>query len=222
MAVLRDLAEITHWVSVIKITPEAAEDPTVGPDERSPRPGDGQPPADAGADPDVADAAEGAGRGRPGPERDDGRRNGGDPADPCRRPARRPRIWCASCRTPPPPPAPAPQGPGGGGNGPTAARRNRPRRCVSAAPTADRRRQPPPRGRLPRTRPGPLSHLRSCGRTDPRQPRRQAAGRGRDHPAPGPLPARPDRIRTHARSAPRSGRSGWPSACSVGPASAGR
>ncbi|MGB5065980.1 MAG: DNA polymerase III subunit gamma/tau, partial [Albidovulum sp.] len=34
MAVLRDLAEITHWVSVIKITPEAAEDPTIGPDER--------------------------------------------------------------------------------------------------------------------------------------------------------------------------------------------
>lgn len=34
MAVLRDLAEITHWVSVIKITPDAAEDPTVGPDER--------------------------------------------------------------------------------------------------------------------------------------------------------------------------------------------
>lgn len=35
MAVLRDLAEITHWVSVIKITPEAAEDPTVSPDERA-------------------------------------------------------------------------------------------------------------------------------------------------------------------------------------------
>ncbi|MGC8201616.1 DNA polymerase III subunit gamma/tau [Aliiroseovarius sp. PTFE2010] len=34
LAVLRDLAEITHWVSVIKITPEAADDPTVGPDER--------------------------------------------------------------------------------------------------------------------------------------------------------------------------------------------
>ncbi len=34
MAVLRDLAEITHWVSVIKITPEAVEDPTIGPDER--------------------------------------------------------------------------------------------------------------------------------------------------------------------------------------------
>jgi DNA polymerase-3 subunit gamma/tau len=35
MAVLRDLAEISHWVSVIKITPEAAADPTVGPDERA-------------------------------------------------------------------------------------------------------------------------------------------------------------------------------------------
>lgn len=34
MAVLRDLAEITHWLSVIKITPEAAEDPTIPPDER--------------------------------------------------------------------------------------------------------------------------------------------------------------------------------------------
>ncbi|RYH02189.1 DNA polymerase III subunit gamma/tau [Salipiger sp. IMCC34102] len=35
MAILRDLAEVTHWVSVIKITPDAAEDPTVGPDERT-------------------------------------------------------------------------------------------------------------------------------------------------------------------------------------------
>ncbi len=35
MAVLRDLAETCHWVSVIKITPDAAEDPTVGPDERT-------------------------------------------------------------------------------------------------------------------------------------------------------------------------------------------
>jgi len=34
LAVLRDLAEITHWVSVIKITPQAADDPTVPPDER--------------------------------------------------------------------------------------------------------------------------------------------------------------------------------------------
>jgi len=35
MAVLRDLAEATHWTSVIKITPEAATDPTVNPDERA-------------------------------------------------------------------------------------------------------------------------------------------------------------------------------------------
>ncbi len=35
MAVLRDLAELTHWISVVKITPGAAEDPTVGPAERA-------------------------------------------------------------------------------------------------------------------------------------------------------------------------------------------
>jgi DNA polymerase-3 subunit gamma/tau len=35
MAILRDLAEVSHWVSVIKITPVAAEDPTVSPDERN-------------------------------------------------------------------------------------------------------------------------------------------------------------------------------------------
>jgi DNA polymerase III gamma/tau subunit len=31
LAILRDLAEITHWISVTKITPEAAEDPTPSP-----------------------------------------------------------------------------------------------------------------------------------------------------------------------------------------------
>ncbi|WP_128513899.1 DNA polymerase III subunit gamma/tau [Tabrizicola thermarum] len=35
MAVLRDLAEITHWISVIKINPAAAEDPTTPPDEQA-------------------------------------------------------------------------------------------------------------------------------------------------------------------------------------------
>ena len=34
MAVLRDMAEIAHWVSVLKVAPEAAADPTIGPDER--------------------------------------------------------------------------------------------------------------------------------------------------------------------------------------------
>lgn len=35
MAVLRDLAEISHWVSVVKVSPEVAEDPTVSPAERA-------------------------------------------------------------------------------------------------------------------------------------------------------------------------------------------
>ena len=35
MAILRDLAEIAHWISIIQITPDAADDPTVSPDERS-------------------------------------------------------------------------------------------------------------------------------------------------------------------------------------------
>ncbi len=35
MADLRDIAEITHWISVIRITPEAVDDPTVAPEERA-------------------------------------------------------------------------------------------------------------------------------------------------------------------------------------------
>ncbi len=35
LAVLRDLAEITHWLSVVQITPAVAEDPTIGPDQRT-------------------------------------------------------------------------------------------------------------------------------------------------------------------------------------------
>ena len=35
LAVLRDLAEVTHWVSMVRLTPEAADDPAVGPDERT-------------------------------------------------------------------------------------------------------------------------------------------------------------------------------------------
>ena len=34
LAVLRDLAEIAHWLSLVKITPEAADDPAIGPAER--------------------------------------------------------------------------------------------------------------------------------------------------------------------------------------------
>jgi DNA polymerase-3 subunit gamma/tau len=35
VAILRDLADVTHWVSMLRIAPEAADDPTVGPDERA-------------------------------------------------------------------------------------------------------------------------------------------------------------------------------------------
>ena len=34
LAILRYLAEITHWISVIKISPQTVDDPTVSPDER--------------------------------------------------------------------------------------------------------------------------------------------------------------------------------------------
>ena len=34
-AILQDLAEISHWISLIKITPEALEDPSISSDERS-------------------------------------------------------------------------------------------------------------------------------------------------------------------------------------------
>ena len=34
IVILKDLAEITHWISVAKITPDINEDPTVTPDER--------------------------------------------------------------------------------------------------------------------------------------------------------------------------------------------
>ena len=35
IGIIRDLAEVTHWVSVIKITPDATDDPTVSPDEKT-------------------------------------------------------------------------------------------------------------------------------------------------------------------------------------------
>lgn len=35
LAVLRDLAELSHWISVVKITPGAIDDPAISPDERA-------------------------------------------------------------------------------------------------------------------------------------------------------------------------------------------
>ena len=60
MAVLRDLAEITHWVSVVKITPDAADDPTVSPDERARGLAMADRPAHARDDTHVANAAQSA------------------------------------------------------------------------------------------------------------------------------------------------------------------
>ncbi len=34
-AVLRDLAEVAHWVSILKVAPATSEDPTLGPEERA-------------------------------------------------------------------------------------------------------------------------------------------------------------------------------------------
>jgi hypothetical protein len=88
MAVLRDLAEITHWISVIKINPASAEDPTTPPDEQT----RGQDMAARlpmrALEPHVADALEGARRGAACAERDDGGGDGCHPPDPRRRPAR--------------------------------------------------------------------------------------------------------------------------------------
>ena len=83
LAVLRDLAEITHWVSMVRISSDTAVDPTIGPDERE----RGQAFATAlgmrqltrmwqmllkALEEVVA-----------GAQRHDGRRDGGDPPDPC-------------------------------------------------------------------------------------------------------------------------------------------
>ncbi len=51
MAVLRDLAEVTHWVSMVRLAPEAADDPTVGAGRAGPRPRLRRAAVDAGADP---------------------------------------------------------------------------------------------------------------------------------------------------------------------------
>ena len=49
-AILRDLAEVTHWVSMLRLAPESADDPTVGPGRAGARPRLRRAPADAAAD----------------------------------------------------------------------------------------------------------------------------------------------------------------------------
>ena len=88
MAVLRDIAEITHWISVIRITPEAADDPTVSPRRTRPRsrcwPTNCPCPSSPACGKWRLKALEEVAQ---RPQRHDGRRDGGDPHDPCRRPA---------------------------------------------------------------------------------------------------------------------------------------
>ena len=104
--------------------------------------------------------------------------------------------------TPPPPRRP----PAAARPAPTAAAA-RPQARGGAARRA-RRRQRRRRPRWPsaeRKRARPLRHVRRRGRADPGQPRREAAGRGRDKAAPRALPAGPDRVHPHRRRAARPG-----------------
>ncbi|QPM91131.1 Holliday junction ATP-dependent DNA helicase RuvB [Pseudooceanicola algae] len=222
LAVLRDLAEITHWVSVVKITPDAAEDPTIGPDERARGVSLAErlpmramtrmwqmllkaleevsvaPNAMMAAEmavirlthvaelpspedllrklkdtPRPPDGPNGGGGGNGGwwlrTRAGHGRACGGRGASAYARPVR------AAGGTFGPGPAHAIGGP---------LRRSGQRRGDQPGP-----------GARDRTGAGPLPDLRSRGRTDPRQPRRQAAGRGRSRRAPDRLPPRRHRIR---------------------------
>ena len=208
MAVLRDLAEITHWVSVVKITPDAAEDPTVSPDERA----RGQAMAEAlpmrvlsrmwqmllkameevAAAPNAMMAAEMAVirlthvADLPSPE-ELLRKLHDSPPPPRRRPRwiQWPRWRHARRRRA--------DGTGriGPGSDPDRQFRRRPdRRAAGGAG--------PGGGAIA----GPLSHLSPRGRADPRQPRRQAADRGGNRRAPGQLSARTDRVRARPRRRP--------------------
>ena len=55
----RDLAEFTHLVTRIKVVPAAADDASLTPDERDAWRRSGAAPADAGADPGLADPVQG-------------------------------------------------------------------------------------------------------------------------------------------------------------------
>ena len=191
MAVLRDLAEVTHWFSVIKITPEAVEDPTVSPDEPDPRRRAGRGPGDAGADADVADVAESAGRGGAGPQCDDGRRNGNYPPHPRGRPSHARRPGTQAQRQP---------AAGAAGRAGKRVTRWRIGRSDPGDSNASRRRAHGPQCGRSRDSPcdgtrngaGALCPLRRHRGPDPRQPGCKSVGRGRDRPASGRLCARAD------------------------------
>ncbi len=210
-------------VSVIKITPEAAEDPTIPPDER-----------ERGLD--MAGRLpmrvltrmwqmllKALGRGGAGPQRDDGRRNGRDPADPCGRSAR-PRNPDPQAAIASPSPAPT-----GGAPAAAAAVATVHRNNAAAGPGDGRRARGATMhgGRCNGRRLGPrcadsFVDVRTCGRSDPRTARYEAAGRGGNHacgwpntPPAGlnlnPPPMRPRDLAARLAAA----------ACKAGPARAG-
>ena len=82
---LQDLLDLTHWLTRIKFLPQAADDPAAAEIERQARPRAGRAALDLGADPLLADAAEGAGRGPGRALAAAGRRDGADPPHACRR-----------------------------------------------------------------------------------------------------------------------------------------
>ena len=190
MAVLRDLAEVTHWVSVVKITPDGGRRPR--PSARTSAPAASTSPAGSAMRAltriwqMLLKALEEAAA---APNADDGRRDGDHPAHPCRRPAeprgagapprasagrrrrrarRGGRARAARRRRRAPAPAPAAL---------PAARRPRPGAGAGAAPAAGRRGA------------GALRQLRGRGGAGPRAPRHEPAGRGRDRRAAGALRA---------------------------------
>jgi DNA polymerase III subunit gamma/tau len=86
-AVLRDLAEVTHWVSVVKVTPQAAGDPTVLARRAPPRHRPCRATVDRGSCSECGRCSSRRWKRWRSPQRDDGRRDGADPPDPRRRPS---------------------------------------------------------------------------------------------------------------------------------------
>ena len=203
LAVLRDLSEITHWVSVVKITPGAADDPTIGPDERA----RGQGMAEAlpmrvltrmwqmllkaldevAQAPNAMMAAEMAVirlthvADLPTPE-DLVRRLQDDP----------------------------PAGPGGGGARPASRARDASEGGAASRPHATHPGPAGPSAQAPDQATAlaqdpigarALPDVRACARADPQPSRRQAPDRCRELAAPRRVSPRPDRVHPHARRA---------------------
>ncbi len=214
VAVLRDLAEVTHWISVVQITPDAAEDPTVGPDERA----RGQAFAQGlpmraltrtwqmllKALEEVASAPNPMMAAEMAVIRLTHVADLPSPDELIRKLRDAPAATGAA-------PAPRPAPPAGGAPVARGGRRRRARRGAARARGGARR------GSGAR----PVPHLRPGGRADPGEPRREAHDGGRGGPAARALRPRADRVRAFARGLARTSRPSSRGACRAGPACAG-